>query len=80
MNEDITFCAADCANKGCEINKRRIKQPIPHSFAVFDCAEIVYSDKYEDYVCKACGEMLPCHTGFQFCPFCGRPFKLIDKR
>ena len=40
-----------------------------------DLSEIAYSDEYEDYICSACGEMLICHTGFRFCPFCGRPFK-----
>ena len=37
-------------------------------------AEIVYSDEYEDYICSACGELMPL-TIFRFCPFCGRPFK-----
>lgn len=37
-------------------------------------AEIVYSDEYEDYICSACGELMPL-TVFRFCPYCGRPFK-----
>lgn len=36
-------------------------------------AKIVYSDEYEDYICSACGELMPL-TIFRFCPFCGRPF------
>lgn len=39
-----------------------------------DLSEIVYSDEYEDYVCKVCGELMV-WTTFRFCPFCGRPFK-----
>ena len=37
-------------------------------------AEIVYSDEYEDYICSACGELMPL-TVFRFCPYCGRLFK-----
>ena len=38
-------------------------------------SEIVYSDEYEDYICKVCRRLLPGTAGFRFCPFCGRPFK-----
>lgn len=44
-----------------------------------DMAEIVYSDEYEDYICSACGELMPL-TVFRFCPYCGRPFKQREVR
>jgi len=38
-------------------------------------SEVIYSDEYEDYICKVCRELLPWTSGFRFCPFCGRPFR-----
>ena len=40
-----------------------------------EMSEIMYSEKYEAYICKACGEMLACSFGFHFCPYCGRQFR-----
>lgn len=37
-------------------------------------SEIVYSDEYEDYICKVCGEILMGTCNVRFCPYCGRPF------
>lgn len=35
-SEDITFCAnISCSDMKCERNMKHIKQPIPHSFALF---------------------------------------------
>lgn len=38
-SEDITFCAnSKCSKLSCMRNKKNIKLPIPHSFALFtDC-------------------------------------------
>lgn len=43
-------------------------------------SEIVYSDEYEDFICKVCRELLPGTVGFRFCPFCGRPFMPRESR
>lgn len=43
-------------------------------------SEIVYSDEYEDFICKVCRELLPGTAGFRFCPFCGRPFMPRERR
>jgi len=41
---------------------------------------IVWSDKYECYLCEKCGAVIQYNFGFKVCPYCARSIAKTDER
>lgn len=55
-SEDITFCAnKECCDQKCERNPKRIRLPIPHSFAFFSACP-KWKEKGAAWLKKQIGE------------------------
>lgn len=59
MNEDITFCSAECERLECDRNKAHIQKDIPHSFAELKGSEHCVADRpvFEKVVRSADGSV-----------------------